>query len=68
MQIFQCLECTRKFTANFGFEKTKVDQSVITGAMQMYYTGMSVRDISHMPTIMRYGNNNIPFCWQFTSG
>ena len=47
MQIFQCLECTRKFTANFGFEKTKVDQSVITGAMQMYYTGMSVRDIAN---------------------
>ena len=37
----------RKFTPNFGFEKTRVEPSTITGAMQMYFTGMSVRDIAN---------------------
>lgn len=46
-QIFKCNECQKKFTANYGFEKTCVDPSTITGAMQMYFTGMSVRDIAN---------------------
>ena len=46
IQVFKCLECTRKFTTNFGFEKTRVNETIITGAMQMYFTGMSVRDIA----------------------
>ena len=47
LQSFKCLECMRKFTPNFGFEKTRVEPSTITGAMQMYFTGMSVRDIAN---------------------
>ena len=47
LQIFKCLDCQRKFTPNFGFEKTRVEPSTITGAMQMYFTGMSVRDIAN---------------------
>ena len=47
LQKYQCLECTRLFTTNFGFEKTQVHHSIITGAMQMYFTGMSVRDIAN---------------------
>ena len=31
-QSFKCLECERKFTTNFGFEKTRVEPSTITGA------------------------------------
>ena len=46
-QHFKCLECQKRFTANFGFEKTRVQESTITGAMQMYFTGMSVRDIAN---------------------
>ena len=47
VQIYKCIECHKRFTANFGFEKIRVDQSTITGAMQMYFTGMSVRDIAN---------------------
>ena len=31
---------------NCGFEFMRYDTTVITGAMQMYFTGMSVRDIA----------------------
>ncbi len=47
IQRYECLECNKYFTSNFGFGKTRVDQSTITGAMQMYFTGMSVRDIAN---------------------
>ena len=33
LQSFKCLECNRKFTINFGFKKTCVEFSTITGAM-----------------------------------
>src|SRR3990167_9769636 len=47
IQIFKCLDCKKKFSANFGFEKTRFDENTITGALQMYYSGMSTRDISN---------------------
>jgi len=46
MQVFRCKDCKRRFTANFGFERKQHDDRTITGALQMYYAGMSVRDIS----------------------
>ena len=46
IQMFKCRDCGRKFTDNFGFEKRQYDNITITGALQMYYTGMSVRDIA----------------------
>ena len=47
VQKYQCRDCEKQFTTNFGFEKTRVDSSTITGTMQMYFTGMSVRDIAN---------------------
>ena len=46
-QRFKCLDCKKRFTANFGFEKMRYDENIITGALQMYYSGMSTRDISN---------------------
>ena len=46
VQIYQCKDYTRKFTTNFGFEKKRYSPNTITGALQMYYADMSVRDIS----------------------
>ena len=45
VQRFKCLDCKKRFTANFGFEKMRHDPRTITQAIQMYYQGMSVRDI-----------------------
>lgn len=47
VQIFKCLDCKKKFSSNFGFERTRFDYATITGALQMYYSGMSVRDIEN---------------------
>ena len=46
LQIFKCKDCKRKFTTNFGFEKKQNNDSIITGSLEMYFSGMSVRDIS----------------------
>lgn len=46
LQKFKCKDCKRGFTANFGFEKMRYDPILITRALQMYYSGMSVRDIA----------------------
>lgn len=47
IQIFKCLDCKKKFSENMGFEKTRYNENIITGALQMYYSGMSVRDIEN---------------------
>ena len=47
IQRFKCQDCNKRFTANFGFEKRQFDETTITGALQMYYSGMSVRDIAN---------------------
>lgn len=51
-QLFKCNDCQRTFTANFGFEKMRYGDSVITGALQMFYTGMSTRDIANHYSMM----------------
>ncbi|MHB8545747.1 MAG: hypothetical protein ACYDAJ_03170 [Nitrosotalea sp.] len=38
IQVFKCLDCKKRFTANFGFEKMRNDENIITGALQMYYS------------------------------
>lgn len=45
VQRFKCLDCKKRFTTNFGFERMRYDPRTITQALQMYYQGMSVRDI-----------------------
>ena len=47
MQRYQCKDCKSRFTTNIGFEKKQFDDEIITDSMQMYYTGMSVRDIAN---------------------
>ena len=46
VQVYACLDCKKRFTANFGFEKMRSRDVIITRTLQMYYAGMSVRDIS----------------------
>ena len=45
VQVFKCLKCTHKFTTNFGFEKTHVNETIMASTMQMSFTKMSVRYI-----------------------
>jgi transposase-like protein len=44
IQKFRCLTCGRYFTINFGFERMKHNPQGITTAMQLYFSGESLRN------------------------
>ena len=46
MQRFKCQDCKKRFTTNFGFENMRSNDTIITRSLQMYYSGMSVRDVA----------------------
>lgn len=46
VQRFKCLDCKKRFTANFGFEKMRYSDTLITRALSSYFRGMSIRDIA----------------------
>ncbi len=45
IQKFRCKDCGYWFTVNLGFEKMKATPQVITQAMQLYFTGESLRNV-----------------------
>ncbi len=45
LQRFTCHDCQYRFTVNLGFEKMKATPKAITGAMQLYFTGESLRNV-----------------------
>jgi len=45
LQRFTCRECGTRFTHNIGFERMKASPQVITSAMQLYFTGESLRNV-----------------------
>jgi transposase-like protein len=44
IQRFLCRTCGRKFTVNLGFERMKHNPKGITAAMQLYFSGESLRN------------------------
>jgi transposase-like protein len=44
IQKFRCLACGKYFTVNFGFERMKHSPQGITTAMQLYFSGESLRN------------------------
>jgi putative transposase len=47
LQKFECLQCGKYFTINLGFEKMKHNPKGITMAMQLYFSGESLRNTQH---------------------
>lgn len=45
-QMFKCKNCKKRFVKNPGFENNRNNDVIITRALQMYFTGMSFRDIA----------------------
>jgi len=45
LQVYQCRTCKKKFSINLGFERMKASPQVITSAMQLYFTGESLRNV-----------------------
>jgi transposase-like protein len=46
VQLFHCNECSRHYTLNLGFEKMKASPKMITVAMQLYFSGESLRNVA----------------------
>jgi putative transposase len=44
LQVFYCRDCHKYFTVNIGFEKMKHNPQAITSAMQLYFSGESLRN------------------------
>ncbi len=46
IQRFSCKDCKTRFTTNLGFEKMKFSPETITSALQLYFTGESLRNVT----------------------
>lgn len=44
IQRFLCADCHKTFSVNIGFERMKHDPQAITSAMQLYFSGESLRN------------------------
>ena len=44
IQIFECRDCHKYFTFNIGFERMKHNPQAVTSAMQLYFSGESLRN------------------------
>ena len=45
LQIYLCKSCGHYFTINLGFERMRATPQAITTAMQLYFTGESLRNV-----------------------
>lgn len=45
LQRFTCRNCGKRFSQNLGFEGMKANPQSITSAMQLYFTGESLRNV-----------------------
>jgi transposase-like protein len=45
IQRYLCKACGKRFSVNIGFEKMSATPQVITSAMQLYFTGESLRNV-----------------------
>nr|MDO8098343.1 DDE-type integrase/transposase/recombinase [Candidatus Njordarchaeota archaeon] len=45
VQRFKCKDCGKRFSINIGFEKMKANPKAVTSAMQLYFTGESLRNV-----------------------
>ncbi len=48
VQLIKCMTCGKRFSANFGFRYRRHDKSIVSEALHLYYSGMSVRSISDL--------------------
>jgi putative transposase len=44
IQRYICLDCEKRFSINIGFEKMKHNPKAVTAAMQLYFSGESLRN------------------------
>lgn len=45
LQTYKCKDCKKRFSINIGFERMHATPQIITSAMQLYFTGESLRNV-----------------------
>jgi transposase-like protein len=45
IQRYRCKTCSKRFSINIGFEKMRATPQIVTSAMQLYFTGESLRNV-----------------------
>lgn len=45
LQVYQCKDCSKKFSINLGFEGMRASPEIITQALQLYFSGESLRNV-----------------------
>jgi len=45
IQRFTCKACGKRFVRNLGFERLKATPQIVTSALQLYFTGESLRNV-----------------------
>jgi transposase-like protein len=45
LQRYRCRDCNKRFSVNIGFEGMRATPQIITSAMQLYFTGESLRNV-----------------------
>ncbi|HEX9678625.1 DDE-type integrase/transposase/recombinase, partial [Nitrososphaera sp.] len=64
IQRLYCKDCERYFTVNLGFAGMKAPAQVITAAMQLYFTGESLRNVQKFLRLQGYqGNHMTVYRW-----
>ena len=48
IQRFTCKACGKRFVRNLGFERLKATPQVVTSALQLYFTGESLRNVQRL--------------------
>ena len=48
IQVYLCRDCEKHFTINLGFEKMKSTPQIITSALQLYFSGTSLRNVAEV--------------------
>jgi transposase-like protein len=54
IQKYRCNHCNHYFTINLGFEKMHATPQMITSAMQLYFTGESLRNVQKFLKLERF--------------
>jgi transposase-like protein len=64
IQKYECRECNRYFTINLGFERMSATPQIITSALQLYFTGESLRNVQKFLKLQGVNiNHNTVYRW-----
>ncbi len=59
VQRYLCRECNKRFSFNIGFENMRATPLIITTAMQLYFSGESLRNVQNFVRLQGLGISHV---------